>query len=78
MTDRITSINHPELVGKKPQGKLCPNGHQFVIRVNREDDSLFMGCTGYPECRETDEIPTAILLKLAGAETLPGMGDEED
>ena len=25
----------------------------MVLRANREDDSLFVGCSGYPKCRAT-------------------------
>ena len=69
---KITSLNHPELVGKKVE-KFCPDGHRYIIRVNRDDDSLFLGCSHYPDCRETSEIPISMLLKLAGADQLPGM-----
>ncbi len=69
--ERITSETHPELVGKRV-AKLCPNGHAFVIRANREDDSLFLGCSHFPDCRETSEIPLELLLRMAGVDVLPG------
>lgn len=70
--DRITAADHPELVGKTA-GKMCPNGHPYKIRVNRDTDELFLGCTKYPDCRETSEIPLSLWLRLTGAPTLPGM-----
>lgn len=74
--DRITSKTHPHLVGKK--AGYCPNGHKMAIRSNKDDDSLFLGCTKFPECRETREIPTHILMELEGAEPLPGFEISEE
>jgi ssDNA-binding Zn-finger/Zn-ribbon topoisomerase 1 len=75
-SDRITSKTNPELVGKRVG--FCPNGHRMVIRINRDDDTLFLGCSRYPECRETHEIPTHIFLELEGAKPLPGFSISED
>jgi ssDNA-binding Zn-finger/Zn-ribbon topoisomerase 1 len=75
-SDRITSKTNPELVGKR--AGFCPNGHRFIVRANREDDSLFLGCSKYPECRETSEIPTHIFMELEGAKPLPGFAISED
>lgn len=36
--------------------KKCARGHPFVVRLNRETDEYFLGCSQYPACRETDEI----------------------
>lgn len=61
-----------EWVGKQVTQK-CPNGHPFVVRQNRENDSFFLGCSRYPACRETDEISVSTRLRLMGAKQLPGM-----
>lgn len=62
---------HPELVGKL-SGTRCPNGHPFKIRVNRDTDELFLGCSEYPNCRETDEISVTLMMRLEGHAQLPG------
>lgn len=67
----IQASDHPELVGKTIE-KFCPNGHRYKVRVNRDTGELFLGCSNYPECRETDEISTALYMRLTGAPTLPG------
>jgi len=73
----VNSANYPKLIGKKV-ARFCPNGHRFVVRANREDGSLFLGCSKYPECRETAEIPTDLLLQLTGATPLPGFAVSEE
>lgn len=36
-------------------GKTCPKcGKPLVKRVNGEDNSLFVGCSGFPKCRHTE------------------------
>lgn len=68
-------MDEPDALQKwigKQVNKFCPNGHPFVVRQNRDDGSLFLGCSKYPECRETDEIPVSLKLRMQGARTLPG------
>lgn len=50
----------------------CPNGHAFKVRRNSADGSFFLGCSEYPSCRETEELPLALVAKLEGRPMLPG------
>ena len=52
--------------------RYCPDGHQFVVRMNSRDGSLFLGCSEYPRCTHTDEIPAAVWMQLHGAIPLEG------
>ncbi len=60
-----------KFLGKRV-AKHCPNGHPFVVRRNRDTGEYFLGCSQYPECRETDEIPVSLILKAQGNQELPG------
>ncbi len=52
----------------------CPDcGRALVVRRNCHNDSEFLGCTGYPECRHTEPLPELYRLRASGAPTLPGM-----
>jgi ssDNA-binding Zn-finger/Zn-ribbon topoisomerase 1 len=42
------------------------------VRRNRLNDSEFMGCTGFPECRHTEGIPEHLRLRALGAIPMPG------
>ncbi len=44
----------------------------MVVRQNRENGSRFMGCTNYPECTNTAPLPASAILRVQGAELLPG------
>lgn len=60
----------------EPQGKIlkpCPEcGRDLVVRRNRQNDSEFLGCTGYPECRHTEGLPEFLKMRALGAIALPG------
>ena len=54
----------------------CPKcGAPMVARSNRNTGGEFLGCSQYPNCRETKEMPTYVKLIRQGASQLPGMGD---
>lgn len=74
-TDTITSKTHPQFVGRSVHAR-CPNGHVFMVRRNKDDDTLFLGCSKFPECRETSELTTRVLLELFDAPQLPGMPED--
>jgi ssDNA-binding Zn-finger/Zn-ribbon topoisomerase 1 len=61
-----------EWVGKEV-AKKCPNGHYYVMRRNRHTGEYFLGCSHYPNCEETTEVPLALTLRARGARELPGM-----
>ena len=48
-------------------------GQTMVVRMNRERQSEFLGCSQYPTCTNTQPIPEWLRLKKAGAAMLPGM-----
>ena len=52
----------------------CPQCRApLVERTNRATGSTFLGCSEWPDCSFTMPIPTDVLLRRAGAQTLPGM-----
>lgn len=54
--------------------KRCPEcGGELLIRTNRQTDSQFIGCTGWPECTHTEPLPESLKMRLAGHPVLPGM-----
>lgn len=53
-------------------------GRPMVERVNRATGSSFLGCSGWPDlCSETAQLPEYVKMIRAGAEELPGFGDEQ-
>lgn len=50
----------------------CVCGAPMMERVNRVNDSLFMGCTRFPECTETQKVPAFLEVKRSGGLELPG------
>jgi ssDNA-binding Zn-finger/Zn-ribbon topoisomerase 1 len=53
--------------------KVCTCGRAMVPRVNSINGSEFLGCSGYPDCRHTEKIPEAVVMRRAGAMELPGL-----
>ena len=51
----------------------CPDCGRDLRRVNGDNGSEFLGCTGWPKCRHTESVPEYIRMIEAGARTLPGM-----
>jgi ssDNA-binding Zn-finger/Zn-ribbon topoisomerase 1 len=58
-----------------PNGKViekyCPKcgaGTKLVVRTNSKNNSQFLGCPNYPECKHTEKIPEA--LRMEGQPTL--------
>ena len=48
-------------------------GKPTVIRINRTNNSEFLGCSRWPECTATQPIPTYLAMVRAGAQPLPGL-----
>lgn len=45
----------------------CPDcGTKFIIRQNSNSLDFFLGCSQYPRCKETREIPETLLMLEAG------------
>jgi ssDNA-binding Zn-finger/Zn-ribbon topoisomerase 1 len=71
--DELEDEDEPEkkLPDRMRVKKHCPDcGAWMVIRTNRENGSQFLGCTRYPECKRTEEIPESIRMELEGQEKL--------
>lgn len=47
-------------------------GRPMVLRRNRQNDSEFWGCTGYPECTRTAAPPTFLDQIRQGAQQFEG------
>ena len=54
-----------EMVGQAI-GKNCECGASFVVRQNSNDLGFFLGCSKYPQCTGTSEIPEELLMREAG------------
>jgi DNA topoisomerase-1 len=53
--------------------RVCPEcGRQMVVRRNRATETQFLGCSIWPECQGTRPIPNDIVMRAAGATSLPG------
>jgi DNA topoisomerase-1 len=51
--------------------KPCPEcSGTLVERNNRHTNKPFLGCSNYPECKHTEEIPEAKRMEALGATTL--------
>ncbi len=55
--------------------KKCPRCELgvLVIRTNGDTEEKFLGCTEFPRCRHSEELPEDMQLRASGAPTLPGM-----
>lgn len=45
----------------------------MVERENSLNRSTFMGCTRFPDCRETQKVPAAVEMRRSGGIELPGL-----
>ncbi len=53
--------------------KRCPDcGDHLVVRENRQNGSEFIGCSNWPRCTHTEELPERLRLIAMGAQQLPG------
>jgi ssDNA-binding Zn-finger/Zn-ribbon topoisomerase 1 len=54
--------------------RTCPRcGSRLVVRTQKATGHQFLGCPKWPECSHAEPIPEAVIMKAAGAQTLPGM-----
>ena len=57
--------------------KACPDcGQPLVKRQNGQTGHEFLGCSQYPRCRHTEELPETLRMRLLGAPELPIFDDE--
>jgi len=52
-------------------------GADLVVRWNRHTGTPFVGCTRYPDCRYTTQVPLDVLLRATGAPELPLFADPQ-
>ena len=58
------------LIGRKI--KKCPEcTGDLIVRRNRQNGSLFLGCTEWPECQRTEGLPKYYRIQLAGPPVVP-------
>lgn len=60
-----------------PDGKPvkdCPKCGQgkLVVRTRRRDEEQFLGCSRWPDCDHTENIPQTVIMELEGHQKLPG------
>lgn len=48
-------------------------GRPMCERVNSGNSSRFLGCSGFPDCKHTEQLPEYLTLLRSGAPQLPGM-----
>ena len=54
--------------------KTCPKcaPDRMVVRRNAETGVDFLGCSNWPDCKHTEEMPLDMQLRRAGVAPLPG------
>jgi ssDNA-binding Zn-finger/Zn-ribbon topoisomerase 1 len=55
----------------------CPCGADQVLRTNGQNGSEFMGCSRFPDCKETSSVPAWLSMKRSGVMELPGLETDE-
>jgi ssDNA-binding Zn-finger/Zn-ribbon topoisomerase 1 len=59
----------------QPTARKCPKDGcpgTLVVRTNRDDNSLFLGCSEWPRCTHTEPLPQDQVMKAIRAPMLPG------
>lgn len=59
-------------IGKRLAYSCIDCGAQMVIRLNREQNTLFLGCNRYPDCKHTEEIPESVRMEILGQQKFSG------
>lgn len=55
--------------------RLCPKCKSpLVERTNNSSGKPFWGCSEWPDCAFTMEVPVDEIMRRMGAEPLPGFG----
>jgi ssDNA-binding Zn-finger/Zn-ribbon topoisomerase 1 len=54
----------------------CLRAPRLIVRTNRETQCQFLGCSNFPDCRYTCEIPQSMVMRALGQPTLFEMGAE--
>ena len=58
---------------KRDSAKNCPEcGQPLTQRTNRNNGSEFLGCSDWPNCTYSEELPEDVLMRRQNAAQLPG------
>lgn len=58
--------------------KRCPRcSAVMVVRTNKASGQEFLGCSRWPECDHTEELPESYRMLREGHEMLPGFGETD-
>lgn len=68
--DATTKANLLAQVGKKTAESCEVCGAVLVVRMNRQNESFFLGCNRYPDCRFTKEISETMRLTMMGVKPM--------
>lgn len=60
-------------IGKKLAYSCSECGAQMRIRLNKESNTLFIGCARWPDCKHTEEIPETVRMEILGQKRLSGL-----
>ena len=57
----------------------CPACHtgRLVVRTNRQNDSQFLACDQYPDCKHTEPMREIYRMRAMGHPELPLFEDQE-
>ena len=62
------------MLGELPGGRWRKGIAELVARSNGETGQDFLGCSAYPDCKHTQELPIDMQMRRQGAPELPGFG----
>jgi hypothetical protein len=66
-------VHMPDIQPGKEVGVICPEcsaDTRMVIRRNKKNGTLFLGCPNWPKCQYTSPIPEHIKMEAAGQPSL--------
>lgn len=66
-------MTEPKLTPGKRLEISCPEcgpGSSMIIRQNRETKEFFIGCSNYPRCRFSQNLPESLRLQALGQKGL--------
>ena len=56
----------------------CGVGSSLVVRQNRETQEYFLGCSNYPQCEHSQNLPEEMRLRALGQRGLFDEQEEKD
>jgi transcriptional regulator with XRE-family HTH domain len=58
-TEEVTAASEQPVSAKEPQAPKCPSCGQGYLQVKNGKKGPFVGCTKYPNCKYTENMPRA-------------------